>query len=85
MRILPLSRHAKEEIDFIYNMRQREFATHHNYSTADTSYQTCVDLYYLNSRDIFIANNGDFILNILYAIVIIILIKYISSWIVYRN
>ncbi len=59
MRLIPLSEEAKKEINFIHNLRKEEMAIHHNYSPKDTTYQACVDLYYRNKQDVFLANYGE--------------------------
>jgi hypothetical protein len=70
MRLIPLSEEAKKEINFIHNLRKEEMAIHHNYSKADTTYQACVDLYYRNKQDVFLANYGE---TIFISLVVIIL------------
>ena len=70
MRLIPLSEEAKKEINFIHNLRKEEMAIHHNYSPKDTTYQACVDLYYRNKHDVFVANYGELIAMILVAVIL---------------
>jgi hypothetical protein len=83
MKILPLPKEAKEEINFIHSLRKEEFTLHHNYSSEDTTYQSCVDLYYKNRQDLFIANNSELIGVVILSILIIYLLTnlYKSKWI----
>jgi hypothetical protein len=87
MKILPLTKEAKEEINFIHSLRKEEFTLHHNYSSEDTTYQSCVDLYYKNRQDVFIANNGELIGVIILSILVIYLLTtlYKSRIRIYKN
>jgi len=81
MRLMPLSEEAKKEINFIQNLRKEEMAIHHNYSKADTTYQACEDLYFRNKQDVFVANNGDTLVDLMILGFIFLGVKIIMRWI----